>query len=339
MPIRYGRLLRWHFIFCVFYYQVQELLADRSWESLQRLFEPTDLALTFIGFVIMFAYAFLPYLAVRKFHARPWYELTLSLIAAAVVAVSFRYLMEEVISPVLLGFRNYPAGTSLVTYFLDNLYYLILHGATGIMVFLLQLTQFRENQRQALAVENQRTELAFLRSQINPHFLFNTLNNVYSLFFQQSDKALKVIERLTVMLRYGLYEQEEKVPLQRELEHLLNFIELEKLRYDFAPNIQLVLPPEDTGIKVPPLILITFVENAFKHGNLREPLFISLNVTKSFLDFKVANSIKEQQKDQVGGIGLENLRKRLVLIYGAGQSIELSATATTYTAHLSITNP
>jgi sensor histidine kinase YesM len=339
MPIRYGRLLRWHFVFCVFYYQVQDLLADRSWDSLQQLLDPTNLLLTLIGFVIMFSYAFLPYLAVRKFYERPWYELVAGLVVAALVAVGFRYLMEEVLSPVLLGFRNYPVGTSLITYFLDNLYYLILHGATGIMVFLLQLTQFRESQRQALAVENQKTELAFLRSQINPHFLFNTLNNVYSLFFQQSDKALKVIERLTVMLRYGLYEKAEKVPLQKELEHLTNFIELEKIRYDFETNIQLALPTGDPDVKVPPLILITFVENAFKHGNLRQPLVISLKADKEGLDFKVANSIKQQQKDQVGGIGLGNLKKRLALIYGADQSIKLTATDSTYTAHLTIKHP
>lgn len=339
MSIRYGQLLRWHFIFCIFYYQVQELLEKRSWESVQKTFDPGNLALTFAGFTIMFAFAFFPYLVVRQFHARPRYELAPALFVAALAAIGLRYLLEEVAAPAVIGFRNYPVGTSLATYFLDNLYYFILHGAIGIIVFLLQLTQFREDQRRELVIENQQTELAFLRSQINPHFLFNTLNNVYSLFFQQSDKALRVIERLTVMLRYGLYEKAEKVPLEKELDHLLNFIELEKLRYDFVPDIQLALPENTVGINVPPLIFITFVENAFKHGDLRKPLIISLEVTDKSVDFKVANFIKQQQKDQIGGIGLENLKKRLALIYGTHQSIEVQATETTYSAHLTIQHP
>ncbi|MEM6770455.1 MAG: histidine kinase, partial [Bacteroidota bacterium] len=217
-------------------------------------------------------------------------------------------------------------------------YFLVLHGAIGVIVYLLQTTKLRERQRQELLVENQRTELAFLRSQINPHFLFNTLNNVYSLFFQQSDKALKVIERLTTMLRYGLYEKADKVPLKRELEHLLNFIELEKLRLDFTPDISLDLPAAETETEVPPLLLITFVENAFKHGDLRQPVSIKLTITGQMLSYTVVNHYGPKQKDGVGGIGLDNLRKRLALLYGDRQNIALEANDNSYRAHLEILN-
>ncbi|MEM9837366.1 MAG: histidine kinase, partial [Bacteroidota bacterium] len=227
-------------------------------------------------------------------------------------------------------------GISALTYFLDNLYYVVLHGAIGVIVFLLQMTRYREQQRQALLLENQRTELAFLRSQINPHFLFNTLNNVYSLFFQRSEKALQVIERLTVMLRYGLYEKAERVPLKKEVEHLLNFIELEKLRYDYEPALEIDLPETMDGVMVPPLLLIPFVENAFKHGDLRKKVTIQLAVQEDFLDFKVANFTKVQQKDQVGGIGLDNLRKRLALLYGDQQSLHLTHEDDYFAAHLRI---
>jgi LytS/YehU family sensor histidine kinase len=224
----------------------------------------------------------------------------------------------------------------LFTYYLDNVYFLVLHGALGVIVYLLQTTQLRERQRQELVVENQKTELAFLRSQINPHFLFNTLNNVYSLFFQGSDKALKVIERLTVMLRYGLYEKAEKVPLQRELEHLLNFIELEKLRLDFTPEISLDLPEANRDVLVPPLLLITFVENAFKHGDLRQPIGIQLRTDGKVLTYSVTNFYRDKQKDKVGGIGLENLRKRLELLYAGNQEITLAQGERTYSAYLKI---
>ncbi|PHI19475.1 hypothetical protein CEQ90_12310 [Lewinellaceae bacterium SD302] len=337
MKAAYGTLIRWHLVFCIFYYQVQELLEDRSLESLYRLLEPSSLLLTFLGFVIMFTYALIPYRVLLAKYGKPWYELALWLFAGSLFSAGFRYLVEEMIAPELIGFRNYPAGISLVSYYLDNLYYLVLHGAIGVIVFLLQVTRFREAQRQALAIENQRTELAFLRSQINPHFLFNTLNNVYSLFFQQSDKALKAIERLTVMLRYGLYEKADKVPLSKELEHLQNFIELEKLRYDYEPVIDFTLPDvRKQEVLVPPLLLITFVENAFKHGDLRQRVRIKLTVADHQLCYFVSNKIKNQQKDGVGGIGLVNLRKRLALLYPDGQSLQLVRRGDDFEAELKI---
>ncbi|TXF86324.1 hypothetical protein FUA23_19590 [Neolewinella aurantiaca] len=332
----YGQLIRWHIIFCVFYYLVQDLLMDRSLDSLRELLAPHDLLLTLASFVILFVYAAVPYAILRKKYDRPWYVLAAWLLAGTLVAAGFRYIIEEVVAPVTIGFRNYPLGTSLLTYYLDNLYYLILHGAIGAVVFLLQTTQLREQQKQALIVENQRTELAFLRSQINPHFLFNTLNNVYSLFFQRSDKALRVIERLTVMLRYGLYEKAERVPLRKEVEHLVNFIELEKLRLDFEPDISLNLPDDDTLAEVPPLLLITFAENAFKHGDLRQPLSIDLRADATTLTYAVTNHYGDKRKPQDGGIGIENLRKRLSLLYGDRATMDASKSADTYRAHLQI---
>lgn len=335
----YLQLFVWHMLFCIFYYPVQDVLKSRTGESLTQLLDPGSLAMTFAGFLIFFTYALFPYLALRKAYDRPWYELAGWLIVGTVAAAGFRYVVEEVLAPVLIGFRNYPAGTSLLTYYLDNLYFLVLHGTVGVIVYLLQTTKLRERQRQALLVENQRTELAFLRSQINPHFLFNTLNNVYSLFFQQSDKALRVIERLTTMLRYGLYEKADKVPLERELEHLVNFIELEKLRLDFEPDLRLDFPEAQPGLFVPPLLLITFVENAFKHGDLRQPTTVQLTATEGQLDYRVTNSFGAKQKDEAGGIGLDNLRKRLVLLYPDRYELELRAEETIFTAHLKILNP
>lgn len=335
----YFQLFVWHILFCVFYYPVQDILNSRTAEGLAQVLDPGNLAMTFAGFLIFFAYALFPYLALRKAYDRPWYELAGWLILGTLAATGFRYVVEEVVAPVLIGFRNYPAGTSLLTYYLDNLYFLVLHGTVGVIVYLLQTTKLRERQRQALLLENQRTELAFLRSQINPHFLFNTLNNVYSLFFQQSDKALRVIERLTTMLRYGLYEKAEKVPLERELEHLINFIELEKLRLDFEPDLQLDFPEAQPGLLIPPLLLITFVENAFKHGDLRQPTTVQLTAGEGQLDYRVTNSFGAKQKDGVGGIGLDNLRKRLALLYPDRHELELTAEGTIFTAHLKILHP
>lgn len=332
----YLQLLMWHLVFCLFHYPFQALLNDRTAAGLARVLEPASLGLEFVGYLILFTYALFPYLALKKAYGRPWYELAGWLLAGTFAAAGFRYVVEEVLGPVVIGFRNYPSGTSLLEYYLDNLYYLVLHGTVGAVVYFLQTTKTRERQRQELLIESQRTELAFLRSQINPHFLFNTLNNVYSLFFQKSDKALRVIERLTTMLRYGLYEKAERVPLRKELDHLLNFIELEKLRLDFEPDLMLQLPGPAPTLTVPPLLLITFVENAFKHGDLRQPTTIELTTDNGNLCYRVTNAVGPKQKDRAGGIGLENLRKRLNLLYGNKQTMTLKREGERFVAELSI---
>ena len=336
MPRQLLQLFGWHLAFCVFYYPVQDLLKNRQSASVVDILYPPDLALMLAGFLVLFGYTIAVYLALRRAYDRPWYELVGWLVVASVAGVGFRYLAEEVIAPVLIGFRNYPAGTSLLTYYLDNLYYLVLHGTVGAVVYLLQTTKLRERQRQELLVENQRTELAFLRAQINPHFLFNTLNNVYSLFYQQSDKALNVIERLTTMLRYGLYEKAERVPLARETEHLRNFIELEKLRLGFEPDLRMELPEPAPPLLVPPLLLITFVENAFKHGDLRQPTLIRLRITEGKLEYLVSNAVGRKQRDGTGGIGLENLRKRLELMYPGRHSLKVGQEGNDFAAVLTI---
>ena len=318
-------LLRWHLFFCVLYYWLLPLLDDRSARAWQAFFEPEQLLGSLVSFVIFFAFTALPYLALRLTSRRAWYLTGGALFAAALAAVGFRYLIEEVIAPLTVGFRNYPADTSLLSYFLDNLYYVVLHGGIGVTLFYWEENRRRERERQALLLENQRTELAFLRAQINPHFLFNTLNNVYSLLFLGSDRAPKIIERLTVMLRYGLYEQAETVSLEREIEYLLNYIELERLRLDHEPDLRLQLPdPAQRQLRLPPLLLISFLENAFKHGDLRRPLTVSLSVEKNRLHYRVVNYVApHKQKDRVGGIGQENLRRRLDLLYPGRYGLHL----------------
>lgn len=339
MPTQYRQVFSWHLIFCLFYYQLRASLQRQSWEPLRQLVDPSQWYLILAGFLVLFLYAAGTYFVLHRYHQRPWYILGPALLLSTVLAVAVRYLLEEQLAPVLIGFRNYPEGTSYLTYFLDNLYYALLHGAIGAIVFLLQQTRFREAQRQELLVQNQQTELAYLRSQINPHFLFNTLNNIYSLFFQKSDLALQAVERLTVMLRYGLYEQAERVPLSQEVEHLLNFIELEKMRYNYEPHLEIRFPEQLDHLSVPPLLLLTFVENAFKHGDLRQPVTIDLNLQGNQLSYKVVNQLKQQQVDKVGGIGLGNLQKRLALIYGDQQEMTYGTEGNTFTAQLKIKAP
>jgi len=178
-----------------------------------------------------------------------------------------------------------------------------------------------------LRLEKSKAELALLRSQINPHFFFNTLNNLYSLVIQKSDEAPGVIIKLADMMRYTIYEGEkEKVRLQDEIEYLRLYIDLHTIRYNKKVDIQLETP-ENSTVLVAPLLFIVPLENAFKHGveSLREDAFIyaSILAINGKVVFKISNNYEDQLHTEGNGIGLHNLRKRLELLYPNKHSLEI----------------
>ncbi|NQV75960.1 MAG: histidine kinase, partial [Bacteroidetes bacterium] len=156
-------------------------------------------------------------------------------------------------------------------------------------------------------------------SQINPHFLFNSLNNIYSLAYQKADKTPEAILKLSEIMRYMLYESnEDKVALSDEIRYLENYIELQKLRFKDKTHIKFEINGDTDIQKITPLVLISFVENAFKHGiatDRENPISIILNVFANKLFFQVINRKSNQNKDETGGIGLQNVRRRLDLVY------------------------
>src|SRR5690606_2583108 len=182
------------------------------------------------------------------------------------------------------------------------------------------LTKQRELEQLRTAVKD--SELQFLKSQINPHFLFNNLNNLYSYALEKSDKTPKIILDLSAVLRYMLYECQAKfVPLNKEMEHLRNFVNLSKLQIEERSRIKLNTENIEYGFLVAPLILSVFIENAFKHslssvsGHIE--ILIDIFLKKEELIFKCENSYssKSNIKDLASGIGLENVKKRLELLY------------------------
>jgi LytS/YehU family sensor histidine kinase len=227
--------------------------------------------------------------------------------------------MQETMGEWLFNVRNYAPGTTIKYYIFDNLYYAIIYISVGTIFFFVQYAQHKEVQQRELLVQNQKTELAFLRSQLNPHFLFNILNNIYSLIYYKSDNALKSVEKLSALLRYALYEKSERVAVKKEVAHLNDFIDLHRMRLDHEMPLEMQVAPDVFPLQIAPFLLIPFVENAFKHGNLKnpeQPIFIGLHKKGDNLEFVVQNQKRTQEKDEVGGIGIQNVRKRLELIYG-----------------------
>jgi len=193
---------------------------------------------------------------------------------------------------------------------------------------------------QNLKAEKSKTELSLLRTQINPHFFFNTLNNLYALTIKNSKQAPEVILKLSDMMRYTIYEGEkETVKLGDEIAYLQNYIELHKIRYKKTVEITFN-HTIDTSVTVSPLLFIILLENAFKHGieTLAENAFIHLNLFEdaNFIHFHIENNFDPKEVQESNGIGLQNLKRRLSLLYKDSHEITVAKTDNTYKTTLKI---
>ena len=181
-------------------------------------------------------------------------------------------------------------------------------------------------------------ELQFLKSQLNPHFLFNSLNNIYSLAYQKSDKTADAVLKLSELMRYMIYESNDSwVSLSKEIDYVKSFIELQKLRFKDGAAIEFTLNGEIDDQKIVPLILISFVENAFKHGvanDPKNPIKINIIANQKILHFSITNKKNNQNKDEMGGVGLNNVERRLQLLYPERYKLNIVNSATHYTSEL-----
>lgn len=327
--------------FYILYAPLRDLLKTRDFGIFLAAFEsPEALAFLLSNLICFFSFSIGAYWVFFRFYReKKKYFPFLLLPFVALIGIFLRYFLQEFMGKVLFGVSNYPLDTSMAYYIVDNLYYAIIYISLGTVIFFVQYAQFQESKRQELTLQNQKTELAFLRSQLNPHFLFNTLNNIYSLVYYKSENALRSVEKLSGLLRYALYEKAEKVILEKEIGHLNGFIDLEKMRLSYEPQIEFQQSKEVDNLKIVPFILIPFVENGFKHGNLKnaeKPLKINIQKTETDFEFIVENEKLKREKDEVGGIGVENVRRRLDLIYGEKADLKISETKTQFKIHLKI---
>lgn len=204
-------------------------------------------------------------------------------------------------------------------------------------------TQEDREQRERLEKQDLERQLEYLRYQVNPHFFMNTLNNIHALVDINPERAKTTIVELSKMMRYILYEGDKKlIPVQREALFLKNYIELMRLRYSSRVSINLDIPEMMPDVMLPPLLLIIFVENAFKHGvSYAAPSFIDIKVevTQEMLQFKCRNSRQEQKPDEKkkkGGVGLANARRRLDLLFPNRYNLEIKENDKEYDVQLEI---
>ena len=188
--------------------------------------------------------------------------------------------------------------------------------------------------------ENLEQQLEYLRYQINPHFFMNTLNNIHALVDIDPEQAKDTILELSKMMRFVLYEgNKQGVPLSRELDFIRHYVTLMQLRYTDKVKITLDLPQAAPDRQIPPLILITFIENAFKHGvSYQHESFIEVKVSVEGdeLRFSCRNSKGEKSNEEKGGVGLANVRKRLNLLYGRDYALRIKNDADAYSVDLAL---
>ena len=194
--------------------------------------------------------------------------------------------------------------------------------------------------KKELEVEKKHAQLAVYKAQINPHFLFNTLNSLYSLIISRSDKLESAFIKFSGILKY-MYSQAEShhIPINEEIEYIRQYVDLQKLRLNKHTQVIMQTEIDNENIQIPPMLLITFVENAFKYGTSSEKdctIHISLKVKQGELSFETTNHVMKQKQDNSSNIGIENCRRRLDMLYHNRYTLQTKLEGDVFTALLNI---
>lgn len=291
-------------------------------------------------FVASFACFYVNYFLVVPtfFHADKIYRSVFAFFISVSCFVGIRYSIEQWLFPAIFNIRNYPADTNIFYYFFDNVFY----SSTTIFIstafWFFKYFINAEKEKSELTEAKKTAELQTLKTQINPHFIFNSLNNIYALVYQNSEKALPAIEQLGQLLRYTTKDLENDfITLDKEIGYLDSLIELEKLRIKNPELLSVEKKLNDPELKISPMILVPFVENAFKHGDFRNKGFeMKISDENKILHFYLFNFKSEKMKDEISGIGIENVKKRLEILYPKKYELKITETEIDFTVDLKI---
>jgi hypothetical protein len=226
---------------------------------------------------------------------------------------------------------NAPMHKPPLMAFADNLIICILIVGAGTTIKLMSKWLSEEDLRKDAEKEHLKTNLALLRHQVSPHFFMNTLNNIHSLIEMDAAKAQDAIERLSILMRYLLYDSAQNtIELKKEIEFIRSFISLMQLRHSDEVEVKLLIPDQIPDIKIPPMLFISLLENAFKHGvsyPMKSFIYFEIQLHENTLDCIIKNSKHKtvvNQYDEYMGIGLENIKKSLSLLYEKNYKLDIS---------------
>lgn len=299
-----------------------------SWVEIELL--AMSIKLPFVYFVI---YYLVPNYLIRK----KYLTFFLSAFGLAILgAVCIRAIEYYIISEYILASFGWQGGSFWRLKYLYKVLDLIYIASLPTIIKLLQGYIQQEKLSNQLNEQKLEAELQLLRNQLHPHFLFNTLNNLYAMVLTRDSQAPNIVLRLSQMMEYMLYDCDvDQMSLDKEIAHLKNYIELEKIRFGDRVEVSFEAGGVLEDKLIAPLILMAFVENAFKHGasNNKNPSWIRINLwaTENQLDFLVENNFPEESMEEEGmikgqsGIGLKNVRKRLQVIYPKQHELKITS--------------
>jgi hypothetical protein len=230
--------------------------------------------------------------------------------------------------------QSTPNRSSLLWFFH---HFMVFGAATILGIALYTRERLRNSER-----EKSTAELSYLRAQINPHFMFNTLNSIYSLAISRSEKTADAIVMLSGMMRYVTTESHrEQVPIEKELDYIRGYIELQKIRLGDTVNIDFRILGSTGDFKITPLVIITFVENAFKYGvnpEIDSDIIVHISLLNNTLDLKIKNQIigKADANDSGSGLGIANARKRLKMVYPGKHHLSIQQNKNDFEVNLTV---
>lgn len=328
---RLNHIIAWAVVFAAWYFLRYQDYSTRERAFLVTLVKVLDLALM----IYLANLVLIPRLLYRKRYA--WFAL-----AFVVMIVGSSYVKMQIIGNILNNPRLFDLGTNLKARVYDNViphFFLVI---AGMAIKLLYDHSRMQKRLIEMAREKAEAELNFLKSQINPHFLFNSLNAVYFLINKENAEARKALHKFSDMLRYQLYEMNgAKIPVEKEVAYLKDYVDLQKLRKDKQYHVEFNCDPSVQGFLIEPLLLIPFVENAFKHisHHTEKENYVRVGLCREngSLHFSVENS-KEAMRttEQGGGIGLSNVRRRLELLYPGKHELKIGQTPGDFSVKLKL---
>ncbi len=289
--------------------------------------------LLFIGFYYLNSLVLIPKLLAR--HKITKYVISIIILFVIIV------ILPELLKPEY-EFKHFeghkPPHKHIFNTFTALMFLIIFMISSGIKII---NTWFEtEKYRTLIEKEKLQTELTNLKAQINPHFLFNVLNTIYALALKKSDSTPETIMQLSKLLRYIVNEtQADKVPLEKEIDCISNYIDLQKMRLSETVELTFNKKGDFNSAQIAPLLLITFVENVFKHGistHKNSPISIDVFLDKNMFTLKTKNNIFTHINKETTGIGLENVKKRLKLIYEENHILNIKETDNVYEVELII---
>lgn len=321
------------FIAVYFLVHVAYNLPDVVHGNMKLTWLPNDrhpLAYTVLDMIISAFFVIVPYLLLYRLYTAGKKVTGLLLILPTVVILFFidYWLQKNLV---------YWNRMRLRIFFDANLFFLSVYLVYAVVFYFIRFSYFKEMQQQELMLQNRQSELSFLRSQVNPHFLFNSLNNIYALVYESSPQALPAIAGFSELLRYMLYDNKDKVPLARELEYIQRYIDLQRLRFEHIIKADMQVSGKVDTAQVPPLLLIPFIENAFKHGDFSaggDGVTVVVHCSEQTLHFYCRNAKGKGEKDTGGGIGLHNIKRRLQLLYPGRHTLDIEDDNNCFTVNM-----